>query len=103
MLTYGVVLATGALARYPDMPVAFLIDWEGPSRPGKDVQRGLENDEAWANQLIRSLNNGHEPSPEELSQNSLHGGSIFDDAYWEERDASRFAAGISSPFSTSPI
>ena len=43
--SFGIALATGALARYPEMPVAFLIDWEGPASPGKDIQRGLENDE----------------------------------------------------------
>jgi hypothetical protein len=96
--SYGVVLATGALARYPEMPVAFLIDWEGPSCPGKDVQRGLENDEAWANEIIRFLNTGREPAPEELSQILLHGGSIFDEAYWEERNASRFAVDIPCPY-----
>jgi len=30
-LSYGVTIATGALARYPDLPVKFLIDWEGPA------------------------------------------------------------------------
>lgn len=29
--SYGVTMATGALARYPDLPVRFLIDWEGPA------------------------------------------------------------------------
>ena len=28
----------------------------------------------------------------------LHGGSIFDDEYWEERDASRFAADLPCPY-----
>jgi hypothetical protein len=96
--SYGVVLATGALARYPDMPVAFLIDWEGPSSPGKDIQRGLENDEAWAHELVQFLNNGREPSSEGLLQVMIHGGSIFDDEYWEERDASRFAAHLPCPY-----
>ncbi|MBN1995735.1 MAG: hypothetical protein JW953_23815 [Anaerolineae bacterium] len=96
--SYGVVLATGALARYPEMPVAFLIDWEGPSCPGKDLQRGLANDEAWAYALIRFLNKGREPAPEELSQIILHGGAIFDEGYWAERDASGFAADLPCPY-----
>lgn len=29
--SYGVTMAAGALARYPDLPVRFLIDWEGPA------------------------------------------------------------------------
>jgi hypothetical protein len=96
--SYGVVLATGALARYPEMPVAFLIDWEGPSCPGKDLQRGLENDEAWAYDTIRFLNNGREPAPEELPHLLIHGGSIFDEAYWAERDASCFSADLPCPY-----
>jgi len=96
--SFGIALATGALARYPDIPVAFLIDWEGPSSPGKDIQRGLEMDEAWAHELVQFLNNDREPTPEELSQLMLHGGSIFDEEYWEERDASRFAAHLPCPY-----
>jgi pimeloyl-ACP methyl ester carboxylesterase len=29
-LSYGVTAAAGALARYPDLPIRFFIDWEGP-------------------------------------------------------------------------
>ena len=29
--SYGVTMASGALSRYPDLPVKFLIDWEGPA------------------------------------------------------------------------
>lgn len=96
--SYGVVLATGTLARYPDIPIAFLIDWEGPACPGKDLQQGLENDEVWAHELVRFLNNGREPTPDELSQIQLHGGTIFNEAYWAERDAARFAAGLPCPY-----
>lgn len=28
--SYGITLGSGALARYPDLPVKFLVDWEGP-------------------------------------------------------------------------
>jgi len=31
--SFGIVGATGALARHPDVEVKFLIDWEGPSGP----------------------------------------------------------------------
>ncbi len=96
--SFGVVLATGALARHPDMPIAFLIDWEGPSSPGKDVQRGLSNHEAWLDEFLRFLNNGLIPGQEELANIRLHGGSIFDDAYWHERDAARFAADMPCPY-----
>lgn len=29
--SYGITMGSGALARYPDLPVKFLIDWEGPA------------------------------------------------------------------------
>lgn len=29
--SFGVTMASGALARYPDLPARFLIDWEGPA------------------------------------------------------------------------
>lgn len=96
--SYGVILATGALARYPDMAVSFLIDWEGPSCPGKDFQRGLENNEAWVYEIIRYLNNGQDMTEEQLRFLVLHGGSIYDDEYWYERDASRFAADLPCPY-----
>ncbi|MBT3316251.1 MAG: hypothetical protein HN390_16750 [Anaerolineae bacterium] len=28
--SYGVTMSTGTLARYPDLPILFYIDWEGP-------------------------------------------------------------------------
>jgi pimeloyl-ACP methyl ester carboxylesterase len=29
--SYGITMASGTLSRYPDLPVIFLIDWEGPA------------------------------------------------------------------------
>ena len=29
--SYGVTMASGALARYPDLPILFYMDWEGPA------------------------------------------------------------------------
>jgi hypothetical protein len=93
--SFGVVLATGALARYSEMPVAFLIDWEGPASPGKDFRRGLENDEAWVQEAIQFMSGYREV---ELEDFRLHGGSIFDEAYWQERDAARYAEDLSVPY-----
>jgi pimeloyl-ACP methyl ester carboxylesterase len=56
--SYGVTLASGLLARYPDLPVRFLIDWEGPA-DRYDTTVGCEpsprydwpdceDDDAWA-------------------------------------------------------
>jgi hypothetical protein len=97
-LSYGVVLATGALSRYPEMPVAFLIDWEGPACPGRDLPRGLENEEPWARETILRLSGKLEMSPEEYSEFVIHGGSISDEAYWAERDAARFAEDLPCPY-----
>jgi hypothetical protein len=96
--SYGIVLATGALSRYPDMPVAFLIDWEGPASPGKDLMRGLENGEAWASDLILLLSGKTEMSREEMESFVIHGGAISDEAYWADRDAARFAEDLPCPY-----
>jgi hypothetical protein len=96
--SYGVVMATGALSRYPDMPVAFLIDWEGPSSPGRDLMRGLENGETWASDTILSISGESEMSREEMESFVIHGGAISDEAYWAERDAARFAEDLPCPY-----
>jgi alpha-beta hydrolase superfamily lysophospholipase len=96
--SYGVVLATGALSRHPDMPVAFLIDWEGPSSPGRDLTRGLENGEAWASNLILYFSGKSEMSQEEMESFVIYGGAISDEAYWADRDAARFAADLPCPY-----
>ncbi len=92
--SYGVVLATGALSRYPEMPIIFLIDFEGPSSPGRDFQRGLANKEPWAQETVLRLGGNLERSQEFV----IHGGSISDEAYWLERDASRFAENLPCPY-----
>ena len=96
--SYGGVLATGALARYPEMPVAFLIDWEGPASPGRDLMRGLENGEAWAEDTILYFSVKPEMSREEMEAFVIHGGAISDEAYWAERDAARFAEDLPCPY-----
>jgi dienelactone hydrolase len=63
--SYGVVFATGALSRYPEMPVAFLIDWEGPPCSGNDFKRGIENNESWAINTIALFSGRGEMSPDE--------------------------------------
>lgn len=59
--SYGVTAASGALARYPDLPVRFYIDWEGPvnrfystvgcdlsQQHGKIAWQPCSDDEWWA-------------------------------------------------------
>lgn len=98
--SYGVALATGALSRYPDMPVQFLIDWEGPAAPGRDIRRGYANKEAWIkNKIVLSMMNKDDiKSEKELRSAVIHGGEIGNDIYWDERDASLFAAKLPCPY-----
>ncbi|MBN1120328.1 MAG: hypothetical protein JXJ17_04570 [Anaerolineae bacterium] len=96
--SYGLIMATGALSRYPDMPVAFLIDWEGPSSPGRDIMRGVENEEPWAIETILTLSVRTDMSREEMEAFVIHGGMISDEAYWADRDASLFIKDLPCPY-----
>ena len=72
--SYGVTMATGALARHPDLPVQFLIDWEGPAN--RDDTGGC--DEAHL---------GH-----------LKEHDCDDEAFWREREAATFALQLPVPY-----
>lgn len=65
----GIIIASGALARFPMSKVRYLFDWEGPS-----------------NRFNTTRNNTHKP---------LIGFPTADDAFWKEREASRFIGDIS--------
>jgi len=58
------------------MPIAFLIDWEGPSCPGRDIQRGIENNESWAFNKIALFSGGEEMTADEYGEFRIHGGAI---------------------------
>ncbi len=72
--SYGVTLASGMLARYPDSAAKFLIDWEGPANrndtAGCDGGRG-----------------GH-----------LKMFSCTDESFWSQREADNFIGKISVPY-----
>ncbi len=72
--SYGVTMATGALARYPDLPILFYIDWEGPAN--RDDTGGCDADRL-----------GH-----------LKGRPCDDEAFWSEREASTFIRSIRVPY-----
>jgi len=72
--SYGVTMATGALARYPDLPVLFFIDWEGPAN--RNDTGGCDEDHT-----------GH-----------LQGHPCDDEDYWRQREASRFALQLQVPY-----
>lgn len=71
--SYGITMASGALARYPDLPVIFLIDWEGPA-DRYDTTTNCSPDQ-------------HIPF-----------GNCSDDEYWSEREALTFIAQINVPY-----
>jgi len=67
-------MASGALARYPDLPVLFLIDWEGPAN--RDDTGGCDADKL-----------GH-----------LQEHDCCDHAFWRQREAARFALEMRVPY-----
>lgn len=72
--SYGVTMAAGALARYPDLPVHGFIDWEGPAN--RNDTGGC--DEARTGHLI-----GH---------------PCDDEDFWREREAATFALHLRVPY-----
>jgi len=73
--SYGITMGAGALARHPDLPVAFLIDWEGPAN---------RNDTGGCD----GAGLGH------LQQVA----SCTDEAFWAQREASAFIGQIRVPY-----
>jgi pimeloyl-ACP methyl ester carboxylesterase len=71
--SYGITMAAGTLARRPDLPVRFLIDWEGPA--DRRDTGGCDADHL-----------GHLDVP------------CDDDAFWSQREAAAFAHGLRLPY-----
>ena len=71
--SYGVTLASGVLARYPELPIRFYVDWEGPA-DRNDTTLGCT------------------PSP------NYDWPPCEDDAAWAEREAVTFIAQIQVPY-----
>jgi pimeloyl-ACP methyl ester carboxylesterase len=74
-LSYGITMGAGALARHPDLPIKFLIDWEGPAN---------RNDTGGCD----SLNIGH----------LKEAATCADEVFWAEREASAFIGQIRVPY-----
>jgi pimeloyl-ACP methyl ester carboxylesterase len=72
--SYGVTMATGALARYPELPILFYVDWEGPA--DRSDTGGCDADML-----------GH-----------LQGNACDDEAFWCGREASTFILSIRVPY-----
>ncbi|MCI0474641.1 MAG: hypothetical protein L0Y55_00180, partial [Anaerolineales bacterium] len=72
--SYGITMGSGALARYPDLPVKFLIDWEGP---------------ADRNYTTSGCNFG---------AGKIHWQPCTDNAFWSEREAVNFIGKLRVPY-----
>ncbi len=72
--SYGVTMAAGALARHPDLPVHFFIDWEGPAN--RNDTGGCDD-----------AKTGH-----------LQGHPCDDEEFWREREAAAFALQLTLPY-----
>ncbi|MSP54340.1 MAG: hypothetical protein EXR69_01840 [Myxococcales bacterium] len=72
-LSLGVAAAVGAASRWPELGLAFVVDWEGPC--------DREIITAGGSLLVPAA--GH---------------SLSDDAYWNPREAVRQMAGLSCPY-----
>lgn len=72
--SYGVTMVAGALARHPDLPARFFIDWEGPAN---------RNDTGGCDEA----HTGH-----------LQGHPCDDEDFWREREASTFAMQLQAPY-----
>jgi pimeloyl-ACP methyl ester carboxylesterase len=73
--SYGVTMAAGTLARYPELPVAFLADWEGPA--DRNDTGGCDED-----------HRGH-------LQDVV---SCTDETFWAEHEALTFISDIEVPY-----
>lgn len=72
--SYGVTMASGAMARYPELPFAFYVDWEGPAN--RDDTGGCDG-----------AGLGH-----------LQDHNCNDEGFWSEREASTFISQIDVPY-----
>lgn len=73
--SYGITMGSGVLARYPELPVEFLIDWEGPA--DRNDTGGCDDD-----------GTGH------LAEVT----TCDDESFWAEREALTFISQIEAPY-----
>ena len=72
--SFGITMASGVLARYPDLPVKFLIDWEGPAD---------RNDTGGCDEY----NTGH-----------IKGVACDNATFWRQREAATFIKMVTVPY-----
>lgn len=73
--SYGITMASGVLARHPDLPIRFLIDWEGPVN--RDDTGGCDGAGLGHLQEIAACD---------------------DETFWQEREAATFALSLTVPY-----
>ncbi|MBM3150737.1 MAG: hypothetical protein FJZ96_00800 [Chloroflexi bacterium] len=73
--SYGVTAASGALARHPDLPISFFIDWEGP-----------------VDRFYTTVGCGGNP------HGNIPWQPCNDDAWWSEREAVTFITNVRVPY-----
>ncbi|CAG0987597.1 hypothetical protein ANRL3_02547 [Anaerolineae bacterium] len=73
--SYGITMGSGVLARYSDLPVKFLIDWEGPA------DRNYTTTGCGANR-----------------QGGIQWQPCADNAWWSEREAVNFIGKLRVPY-----
>jgi hypothetical protein len=73
--SYGITMGSGVLARYPDLPIQFLIDWEGPA------------DRNYTTIVCHDVGTGH-----------IKWQPCNDNAWWSEREAVNFVGNIRVPY-----
>ena len=76
--SYGVTMATGVLARYPGLPVRFLIDWEGP--------------------MDRKDTGGCDPNKKGMGGHLKTVAKCDDENFWREREAINFVGKLRVPY-----
>jgi len=81
--SFGISIGAGALARYPELGVKYLIDWEGPSNRTQHYQD-------WNSDGVAP--DSHIPGVRDGTIKST------DDWFWDEREASRFIADVSADY-----
>ncbi len=98
--SYGITVTFGALARYPELPVLFVIDWEGPACGGRDFHRAYVNGEEWVQRFLDINGDGviGEQELESFRAPWACNVAVTDEAYWAERDAARYASDIGVPY-----
>jgi hypothetical protein len=91
--SFGVTIGTGALARYPELKVKYLLDIEGPSGPPRDIMGGIERRKPWA--IKRFARNRPDIIAEDIV---LHGHKLGEKDFWKDRQAINFIGKIRCPY-----